>query len=58
MPARQINHATTAKPTTDASGNFPGFEELFAWQATGLTNGARDLVKQVVTWEEESFLLG
>jgi hypothetical protein len=44
----EVDDAPTAKAPTDPPRHFPGLEQLLARQASGVTHGAGDTVKQGV----------
>ncbi len=53
MATSQVNYASPSEASSDPPGNFPCFEQLFAGQAAGLTDGAANFVEQRVAREEE-----
>lgn len=58
MPASEIDDAPAAKEAAHTSRSFPGFEQLFAWQATGTTDDAAQPMKECVVWKASEIAIG
>ena len=54
----EIDDAPAATYTSYASRGFPGFEQLFARQATGMADGAGQSMKQRVVGKAPEIVIG
>jgi hypothetical protein len=58
MPGAEVDDAATAKAAADATGNFPGFEQLFPRQAAGAAHDPCDPMEMRVVREATEIVVG
>src|SRR5262245_35345753 len=58
MTTGDVDDATAAKETTNSPRSFPGFEELLARQASRVTHGTREPMKERVVGKAAEIVVG